>query len=190
MWCRWEMVLTAACITVVSYESVIAAPVVNYQPGELRSALIGLGYDIPATGEKLTDEATRQAIRNLQKRYKLKVDGVVGDRTRDLLATLVSNLQGSLNLVVKSDPPLPGNQYYGVQTKAAVQTFQKQFKLPITGIANVEIRARLDQEAKRILGKVPTSPSPSVSPSPTVSPTDSPARSLGPVITPSPSLSP
>lgn len=197
MWCRWEIVLTAACITLVSYESVIAAPVVNYQPRELRSALIGLGYDIPATGEKLTDEATRQAIRNLQKRYKLKVDGIVGDRTRDLLATLVSNLQGSLNLVVKSDPPLPGNQYYGAQTKAAVQTFQKQFKLPITGIANVEIRARLDQEAKRILGKVPTSPSPSVSPapivspSPTVSPTDSPARSLSPTpITPSPSFSP
>lgn len=197
MWCRWEIVLTAACITVVSYESVIAAPVVNYQPGELRSALIGLGYDIPATGEKLTDEATRQAIRNLQKRYKLKVDGVVGDRTRDLLAALVSNLQGSLNLVVKLDPPLPGNQYYGAQTKAAVQTFQKQFNLPITGIANVEIRARLDQEAKRVLGKVPTSPSPTVSPaptvspSPTVSPTYSPARSLSPTpITPSPSLSP
>lgn len=197
MWCRREIVLTAACITLVSYKSVIAAPVANYQPGELRSALIGLGYDVPATGEKLTDEATRQAIRNLQKRYKLKVDGIVGDRTRDLLATLVSNLQGSLNLVVKPDPPLPGNQYYGAQTKAAVQTFQKQFKLPITGIANVEIRARLDQEAKRILGKVPTSPSPSVSPapivspSPTVSPTDSPARSLSPTpITPSPLFSP
>ncbi len=193
MWCRWEMVLTAACITLVSYESVIAAPVVNYQPGELRSALIGLGYDIPATGE-LTDEATRQAIRNLQKRYKLKVDGVVGDRTRDLLATLVSNLQGSLNLVVKPNPPLPGNQYYGAQTKAAVQTFQTQFNLPITGIANVEIRARLDQEAKRVLGKVPSiSPSPTVSPispAPTISPTYSPARSLGPVITPSPSFSP
>ena len=201
MWCRWEVVLTAACITLVSYESVIAAPVVNYQPGELRSALIGLGYDIPATGEKLTDEATRQAIRNLQKRYKLKVDGIVGDRTRDLLATLVSNLQGSLNLVVKSDPPLPGNQYYGAQTKAAVQTFQKQFKLPITGIANVEIRARLDQEAKRVLGKVPLispsptvspiSPAPTDSPSPTVSPTTSPARLLSPTpITPSPSISP
>lgn len=197
MWCRWEIVLTAACITLVSYESVIAAPVVNYQPGELRSALIGLGYDIPATGEKLTDEATRQAIRNLQKRYKLKVDGIVGDRTRDLLATLVSNLQGSLNLVVKPDPPLPVNQYYGSQTKTAVAAFQKQFNLPITGIANVEIRARLDQEAKRVLGKVPTSPSPSVSPapivspSPTISPPDSPARSLSPTpITPSPSLSP
>lgn len=201
MWCRWEIVLTAACITLVGYESVIAAPVVNYQPGELRSALIGLGYDIPATGEKLTDEATRQAIRNLQKRYKLKVDGIVGDRTRDLLATLVSNLQGSLNLVVRPNPPLPGNQYYGAQTKAAVQTFQKQFNLPITGIANVEIRARLDQEAKRVLGKVPSispsptdspiPPAPTVSPSPTVSPTDSPARSLSPTpITPSPSLSP
>lgn len=201
MWCRWEIVLTAACITLVSYESVLAAPVVNYQPGELRSALIGLGYDIPATGEKLTDEATRQAIRNLQKRYKLKVDGIVGDRTRDLLATLVSNLQGSLNLVVKPDPPLPGNQYYGAQTKAAVQTFQKQFNLPITGIANVEIRARLDQEAKRVLGKVPLispsptvspiSPAPTDSPSPTVSPTTSPARLLSPTpITPSPSISP
>lgn len=188
MWCRWGIVLTTACTAITSYELAIAQPIADYQPGEVRLVLIGLGYDIPATGEKLTDEATRQAIRNLQKRYKLRVDGVVGDRTRDLLATLVSNLQGSLNLVVKPDPPLPGNQYYGPQTKAAVQAFQKQFQLPVTGIANVEIRARLDQEAKRVLGKVPSvSPAPTVSPTSTVSPTDSPARSLSPTpITPSP----
>ncbi|KJH72414.1 peptidoglycan-binding domain-containing protein [Aliterella atlantica] len=192
MWCRWGIVLTVACTAVVSCELAIASPIVDYQPQEVRLVLRGLGYDIPATGDRLTDEATRQAIRTLQKRYKLRVDGVVGDRTRDLLATLVKNLQGSLNLVVKPDPPLPGNQYFGPQTKAAVQAFQKQFKLPVTGIANIEIRARLDQEAKRVLGKVPSvSPSPTASPteapSPSPTPTDSPARLLSPTpITPSP----
>lgn len=201
MWGRGGIVLTAACAAIVGCELAIAQPIADYQPGEVRLVLIGLGYDIPATEATLTDAATRQAIRNVQKRYKLKVDGVIGDETRDLLATLVKNLQGSLNLVVKVDPPLPGNQYYGPQTKAAVQAFQKQFNLPVTGIANVEIRARLDQEAKRVLGKVPSvSPSPTASPvepsasptdtpspSPTVSPTDSPARLLSPTpITPSP----
>lgn len=192
MWCRWGIVLTVACTTVVSCKLAIAEPIVDYQPQEVRLVLRGLGYDIPATGDKLTDEATRQAIRYVQKRYKLRVDGVVGDRTRDLLATLVQNLQGSLNLVVKPDPPLPANQYFGPQTKAAVQAFQKQFQLPVTGIANIEIRARLDQEAKRVLGKLPSvSPSPTASPtqtpSPTPTPTDSPARLLSPTpITPSP----
>lgn len=190
MWCRWEIVLSAACITLVGYESAIAAPVVNYQPGELRLVLIGLGYDIPVTGGKQTDDATRQALRNVQKRYKLKVDGVPGDRTRDLLATLVKNLQGSLNLVVKPNPPLPVNQYYGSQTKTAVKAFQKRFNLPVTGIANVEIRARIDQEAKRVLGKVPSdSPSPIVSPSPEVSPIF-PSPEVSPTDTPSPEVSP
>ena len=59
-------------------------------------------------------------------------------------------LQDSLNQVVKLNLPLPRNSFYGSQTEAAVRQFQQLFDLPVTGIASLEVRSKLDQAAKRI----------------------------------------
>lgn len=121
-----------------------------YTPQEFRAVLRGLGYKVEANGNSLTDEQTRQAIRNFQRQYNLVVDGVAGPQTQDFAGDLVRNLQHNLNLVMKPSPLLPRNHFYGLQTEAAVQQFQKLFNLPVTGVASLEVRTQLNQAAKRV----------------------------------------
>lgn len=121
-----------------------------YAPNEFRAVLNGLGYNITSNGQTLTDERTRQAIREFQRQYNLLVDGTAGSQTQDVAGDIVRNLQQNLNLVIRPEPRLPLNYFYGEQTKTAVRQFQKLFGLPVTGIASLEVRNKLDQAAKRI----------------------------------------
>ncbi|OKH28944.1 peptidoglycan-binding protein [Chroogloeocystis siderophila] len=200
MWCRWSTTIASVTFGVtaglVSYEMTsVAQQRYYYTPGEFRVTLRGLGYDIPEEGP-LTDEATRNAIRDFQQRYGLAVDGVAGPQTQSTAAELIRNLHGSLNLVVEPTPPLPRNQFYTSLTESAVEQFQERYNLPTTGVANLETRIRLDQEARRVLsGEEPTpepspSPSPAPSPTPTVSPTPSPSPTPTVSPTPAPTVSP
>lgn len=195
MWCRWRPTITAVTFgltaSLVSYEFVAAQQRYYYTPGEFRVVMRGLGYDIPETGA-LTDEATQKAIRDFQQRYGLPADGIAGPKTQDLAAQLMRNLHGSLNLVVQPVPPLPRNQFYTELTEGAVEEFQKKFNLPVTGIANLQTRSRLDQEARQILDKQPRTPgaTPSPSPSPEASPETAPEASPSPRATPGATPSP
>jgi peptidoglycan hydrolase-like protein with peptidoglycan-binding domain len=121
-----------------------------YKPTEFRAVLKGLGYNIEPDGETLTDERSQQAIRDFQRQYNLIVDGVAGSQTQDVAGELVRNLQHNLNIVVKPSPRLPLNYFYGSQTEAAVRLFQQRSKLPVTGVASLEVRNKLNQAAKGI----------------------------------------
>ncbi|MBD1881993.1 peptidoglycan-binding protein [Coleofasciculus sp. FACHB-T130] len=199
MWNRFGMPL-AAVITItaslVSYQVAIAERSRDYTPREFRSLLRGFGYNV-TVGDTLTDEATIRAIREFQQGYKLTpVDATAGPKTQDYAANIVRILQANLNLAVKPNPPLPRNQFYGPRTEDAIRQFQRQFNLPVTGIATLPVRQRLDQEARRILGfeqqspAPATTPTPQSAPEPTLAPSPSPSPAPTPRATPTPSPSP
>ncbi|HEY9649306.1 MAG TPA: peptidoglycan-binding domain-containing protein, partial [Coleofasciculaceae cyanobacterium] len=164
----------------------------DYTPREMRSVLRGFGYNV-TPGDTL-DGATETAIRQFQQGYKLQVDGIPGNNTQNLAADLVKILKTNLNLVLEPSPTLPINQFYDSQTEAAVKKFQEKFNFPVTGIATLAERQRLDQEAKKVLSKPEETPSPSPtrspSPTPSTSPSPSPSASPSPSPSPSPSASP
>lgn len=206
MWNRYVMPIAAISIglaaTLVSYEFAYAGRSRNYTPRELRSVLRGFGYNV-TLGDTLTDKEAIAAIRQFQQGYKIQVDGTAGSQTQDLAATLVQILQANLNLVLKPSPALPRTQFYGPLTEAAVRRYQQQAGLPVTGIATLQVRQRLDGDAERILNNqspapsavpAPAAPSPSIFLSPSPSPqmmTPSPSPSPSPqMMTPSPSPSP
>jgi peptidoglycan hydrolase-like protein with peptidoglycan-binding domain len=190
----------------------------NYTPQQFRSVLRGLGYKVKVTNAPLTDKETRDAIREFQRGYRLKtVDGLAGPQTQDFAARIMKILQSNLNLLVKPKPPLPGDQFYGPQTEAAVKLFQRKFKLEETGIADLAVRQKIDAEARALLkkpagteGATPTTkPSPTPTPrrkpqatpkpkpgatpekpTPTATPTATPTESPTPEESPSPSPSP
>jgi peptidoglycan hydrolase-like protein with peptidoglycan-binding domain len=153
--------------------------------------LRGFGYNITVGDAPLTDQATMAAISQFQKGYKLPVNGMADSQTQDLAANLVKILQANLNLVVKPSPGLPRTQFYGPLTEAAVKKFQQQFNLPVTGIATLQIRQKIDQEAEKILNNqspTPSAPRTRTTPTPTPSPQQSPM--MMPTPTPSPRQSP
>ncbi len=190
MWNRYVMPITAISIglaaSLVSYEFTYAGRSRNYTPRELRSVLRGFGYNV-TLGDTLTDQATIAAIRQFQQGYRIQVDGTAGPQTQDLAATLVQILQANLNLVLKPSPALPRTQFYGPLTEAAVRRYQQQAGLPVTGIATLQVRQRLDGDAQRILNN--QSPAPSAVPAPEGAPSPSPSPSPQ-MMTPSPSPSP
>ncbi|MBD2774870.1 peptidoglycan-binding protein [Iningainema tapete] len=207
MWCefRKSRVAIAAIICLFSASLVItdAGFAVrkrnNYTPQQFRALLRGLGYKVTASNAPLTDAETKAAIQEFQKGYKLKTaDGVAGPNTQDFAAQIVEILQANLNLVLKPQNPLPRNQYYGPQTEAAVKQFQKKFQLQETGVADLATRQRIDQEARTLLTKPASEPSPkptatpktTPAATPTPAPTSTPEATTTPTSTPTPEATP
>ncbi len=198
MWIRYGMPIAAISVglaaSLVSYQVAFAARSRNYTPTEFRAVLRGFGYNV-TPGNSLNDQATVAAIRQFQQGYRIPVDGVAGPQTQDLAADLVRILQANLNLVLRPSPALPRTQFYGSLTEAAVRRYQQQNNLPVTGIANLAVRKRIDDEATRILNNQPPapspqrtapSPSPQAAPTPTTAPSPSPLRAPAPTTSPSP----
>ena len=155
MWCGFEkssVTIAAICMVTASVtisDTVFAASQVNYTPQQFRSVLRGLGYKVKVTNTPLTDDETKKAIQAFQKGYKLTADGIAGEKTQNLAGHIIQILQANVNVVLKPKSPLPRDQFYGPQTEAAVKEFQRKFQLKETGIADLTLRHKLNEEAKK-----------------------------------------
>jgi peptidoglycan hydrolase-like protein with peptidoglycan-binding domain len=131
---------------------------VNYTNAQIRSILNGLGFrsrvfssdranpTFPYTEDNsaLTDAVTQHAIRKFQTEYKLTIDGIAGPATKAKLEQVMSILHRELKALV--DPNFPTNEpFYGLQTIAAMRTFQRQ--LAEDGIATLPVREKLYEKS-------------------------------------------
>jgi hypothetical protein len=203
MWCglgKSSFSVATVCLVTASAVLLNTADAVrqrNYTPQEFRSALRGLGYKVQVSSSPLTNAEAKRAIQELQTGYKLTpVDGLAGPKTQDYVAGIIRILQSNLNVVLKPSSPLPRNQFYSTRTETAVKQFQKKLQLEETGIADLALRQRLDQEARNILDKQPATPTtkptgkPRTTPTPTPTPTETPTTEATPTETPTPEVTP
>ncbi|BAY09719.1 peptidoglycan-binding domain-containing protein [Calothrix sp. NIES-2098] len=196
MWCGFgksSVTIATACLvtaSLVASNTSFAARQRNYSPQQFRAVLHGLGYKVTVNNSPLTDNETKQAIREFQKGYKLTVDGIPGPKTQDWAAQIVQILQANLNAVLKPKNPLPRDQFYGPQTEALVKEAQKKFQLQETGIADLAFRQKLNEEAKSATGKPTTEPTPTPTATPTSTPTPKPTTKPTTKPTPKPSVRP
>jgi peptidoglycan hydrolase-like protein with peptidoglycan-binding domain len=210
MWCEFSnknISLAVACLivsgTAVS-STVFAARQRNYTPREFRSVLYGLGYNVKVSEDPLTDAQTKKAIREFQRGYKIGVDGIAGPNTQNLAAEIVKSLKHNLNLVANPDPKLTINQFYGPRTQEVVKKYQEQLGVEQSGIADLALRQRLNQQASENPEQATPSPTPSPTATPEVTPTPvipqatptpllpetSPTPTTTPEVTPIPGTSP
>ena len=186
MWCSFDKSRVTIALTCMVVASVVASDIAfaarqrNYTPDEFRSVLRGLGYNVKVTKDPLTDEETKKAINQFQTGYKLKVDGKVGPKTQDQAAKIVEILQANLNTVLKPKTLLPRDQFYSPQLEELVKEYQKKHQLSETGIADLRLRQKLNEEVKNIIDKPTPTATPTVTPTatptakPTVKPTAKP----------------
>ncbi|MHC5722985.1 MAG: peptidoglycan-binding protein, partial [Nostoc sp.] len=181
MWCGFGKSSATFAVTCLVTASVViadtgfAASQRSYTPQQFRTVLRGLGYKVKVTKNALTDEETKKAIREFQTGYKLKpVDGIAGPKTQDFAANIVQILHRNLNAVVKPNPPLPRDHFYGSQTEAVVKEYQKKYQLQETGIANLALRQKLNEEAKTVFSQPTATPTAKPTATPTSKPTSKP----------------
>ncbi|MBD2370434.1 MULTISPECIES: peptidoglycan-binding domain-containing protein [Leptolyngbya] len=118
-----------------------------YTDAQIKAILAGFGYDINQKAP-LTDAPTRRAIRELQQIYGLSETGLVNRATEEKLSSVMRNLRNNLKAILRSDFAIA--QYYDSATQAAIRQFQARYGLRVTGLANLETRSRLDDEARRL----------------------------------------
>lgn len=120
-----------------------------YSEDQIEAILAGFGYDINPQAP-LSDPPTVRAIRDVQRLYGLSETGAIDRSTEELLSKNVRNLRNNLKLILRSNFAIA--QYYDDATQAAVQQFQSRYGLRVTGIANLEVRNRINIEARRPRG--------------------------------------
>lgn len=123
-----------------------------YSLSQFKEVLDGLGFHLGPDGlngnnGNILDVYTQSAICEFQHQYHLPLTGRLDGMTHETAQKVMRNLQHSLNLTVNAQ--LPINEFYGPRTLQAVKAFQKAVGLPMTGIATLTVRQKLDQEARR-----------------------------------------
>jgi len=127
-----------------------------YSLVQFRSLLEGIGYlPAPQTSDPCPslnlalDIPLNQAIQAFQQDYQLFPNGQLDRATQERARQLIRNLQHSLNLVVQAQLPLNG--FYSMATIRAIERFQKQQGIAVTGIADHALRRMLEQDVKQRL---------------------------------------
>ncbi|MBE8968591.1 peptidoglycan-binding protein [Nostocales cyanobacterium LEGE 12452] len=197
MWCGFGKSSATFAVTCLMTASLViadtgfAAPQKSYTPQQFRQVLRGLGYNVKVTNTALTDAETKKAIREFQTGYKLKpVDGIAGPKTQDFAANIVQILHRNLNAVVKPNPPLPRDHFYGSRTEEVVKEYQKKYQLQETGIANLALRQKLNEEAKTLFSQPTTKPTTKPRTTPTATPTAKPTATPTATPTTTPTATP
>jgi peptidoglycan hydrolase-like protein with peptidoglycan-binding domain len=126
----------------------------TYTLSQFKAVLNGLGYNLGPDGlngnyGNLLDSYTQAAIQEFQEEQGLEPTGILDRPTVEKARQLIRNLQHSLNVTVNAQ--LPVNEFYGSHTGRAVMAFQQTHNLPVTGIAGLAVRKRLEDNVKQQL---------------------------------------
>ncbi|MFQ3618913.1 MAG: peptidoglycan-binding domain-containing protein [Cyanobacteriota bacterium] len=133
-----------------------------YSLQQFISVLSGLGYFADPAGVQhnpplehskecgdLPSDDLKLAIRTFQAHYGLPPTGEADQPTQEKARQLVRNLHHGLKQTVS--PNLSISEFYGTRTVSAVQQFQAQRKLPVTGVATASVRHAIEEDLKQQL---------------------------------------
>jgi peptidoglycan hydrolase-like protein with peptidoglycan-binding domain len=127
-----------------------------YSLQQFIAVLSGLGYfadldsvqNIPHPDHsKLVNDELKLAIRTFQAHYGLPLTGEADQPTQEKARQLVRNLHHGLKQTVS--PDLPISEFYGARTVSAVQQFQTQHRLLVTGVATARVRRAIEEDLKQ-----------------------------------------
>ena len=124
----------------------------SYSLADFKEILDGLGFHLGPDGlngnnSSTLDSYTQAAMREFQHQYNLPLTGQLDAATEEQAQKAIRHLQYSLNLAI--DAQLPVSGFYTPQTLQAVKTFQRRYRLPVTGVATLTVRLKINQVARQ-----------------------------------------
>lgn len=132
--------LLLALVTVLSLLPLVSAQAASLKQGskgtevkQLQKNLIGLGF-LEGSADGSYGSKTKAAVKEFQAEFGLNPDGNAGEATQAAVENAVVRLQVEL----KNAGFAPGTPdgHFGSKTKTALKKFQKDRKLPETGVAD------------------------------------------------------
>ena len=116
---------------------------------QLQQNLIGLGY-LGGTADGSYGSKTRRAVEAFQADFGLKADGTAGEATQTAIYNAVVRLQVEL----KNAGYAPGTAdgHFGSKTRAALEKFQRDEELEVTGEMNKATWSAMDRSSMGIRG--------------------------------------
>ena len=145
-----------ALVTVLSLLPVHHADAASMKQGskgttvkQLQQNLIGLGY-LNDSADGSYGSKTRKAVESFQSDFGLKADGTAGEATQTAIYNAVVRLQVEL----KNAGYAPGTAdgHFGSKTRKALEKFQKDEGLDITGEMNKATWSAMDRSSMGIRG--------------------------------------
>ena len=103
--------------------------------GWLQKNLTGIGF--PCDVDNVFGSDTRKSVKEAQRYFGIKVDGIAGKQTQACIGELVADIQSDLKTLgydIKVD------EKFGKATEKAVKAFQKENALEVTGVADEATR--------------------------------------------------
>ena len=116
---------------------------------QLQQNLIGLGY-LDGSADGSYGSKTRRAVEAFQVDFGLKADGNAGEATQTAVYNAVVRLQVELKNAGYAPGTADGN--FGSKTRAALEKFQKDEGLEVTGEMNKATWAAMDRSSLGIRG--------------------------------------
>ena len=153
-------------VTLSKLEEVLSSPLKNGKRNaatvQLKSDLSKLGFKVPGNGTTLYGSGTEQKVREFQSYYGLVSNGIGDEVTLGKIKEILSSPFQSgkrhkdtiqlkkdlakLGYTVSNKP----TTLYGTQTEKQIKSFQKDYGLPISGIADAKTFKKIATEAKKI----------------------------------------
>src|SRR5699024_2531239 len=127
---------------------------------QLKKDLKRLGFKVPGNGTTLYGAQTEKQVKAFQKYYKLKTNGIADQPTLKKIKQIKShplqngkrhkNTKQLKKDLAKIGYTVPGNgtTLFGKETEKKVKQFQKDHKLPVSGIAEDTTLAKIAQLVK------------------------------------------
>src|SRR5690625_3723566 len=141
----------------------------SYQNGErgthvvkLKEDLTRLGFVFPKNPSTGYGDVTEKRVREFQKYYGLTINGIADDNTLEKIDEILSSTyrngkKGSHVVTLKKNLTILGYNFpkspsksYGNVTEGKVKEFQKDYGLPVSGIADDITLAAIDKAVKEI----------------------------------------
>src|SRR5690625_1969746 len=152
--------------TLAKIESLLSS---SYQNGErgthvvkLKEDLTRLGFVFPKNPSIGYGDVTEKRVREFQKYYGLTINGIADDNTLEKIDEILSStyrngkkgshvvtLKNNLTILGYNFPKSPSKSYGNV-TEGKVKEFQKDYGLPVSGIADDITLAAIDKAVKEI----------------------------------------
>ena len=135
------VVFFASTTTETAFAATLKKGSKGNEVGWLQKNLTGIGF--PCDVDKVFGSDTKKCVKEAQRYFGIKVDGIAGKQTQACIGELVADIQNDLKTLGYD---ISVDEKFGSATKKAVKAFQKETGLEVTGVADEATREAMKEE--------------------------------------------